>query len=186
MATARTANPEPCSDLDPSSMVQHIETVHHRYLWDELPRLGVLVDEVLAAHGQRHPELGRVGECFAALRADLEPHLLKEERVLFPSIGELVLASSRPTFHCGRISNPISVMMLEHDRADELLAQLATTTDNYRAPADACASYQALYDGLAQLDADVHSHIHEENNVLFPAVVRLEQHVSQCAPEHSP
>jgi hypothetical protein len=48
---------------------------HHRYLWDELPRIGSL--------------------CFGVLRADLEPHLMKEEHVhkenhrLFPLAVEL-------------------------------------------------------------------------------------------------
>ena len=43
------------------------------------------------------------------------------------------------------------------------------------APADGCASYQALYEGLAELEADTHLHVHKENNVLFPAVVALEE-----------
>ena len=42
-------------------------------------------------------------------------------------------------------------------------------------PADACASYRSLYERLAALEADTHLHIHKENNVLFPAVLRLVQ-----------
>jgi regulator of cell morphogenesis and NO signaling len=76
--------------------------------------------------------------------------------------------------------------MFEHDRVDQLLARLSTATSTYRAPTDACASYQALYDGLAQLDADTRFHIDEENNVLSPAVVQLEQHLLDSVPEHSP
>jgi regulator of cell morphogenesis and NO signaling len=172
---ARTNTVEAWADLSPAELVDHIVTVHHRYLWDELPRLANLADKVLAAHGARHPELVGVAESFATVRADLEPHLRKEEQVLFPMIRTLGTASSPPQFHCGRITNPIAVMMQEHEQAGDLLAQLRAATGGYRTPADGCASYHALYDGLAHLEGDTHLHIFKENNVLFPAVVRLEQ-----------
>ena len=66
-------------------------------------------------------------------------------------------------------------MMLEHDAAGELLSRLRSLTDGYTTPADGCASYHALYDGLAQFESDTHSHIHKENNRLFPMVVEMEQ-----------
>ena len=174
-AVARPTRPERWTVLDPASLVDDIERVHHRYLWDELPRLDALLDKVVAVHGARHPELDRVAQAFRALRADLEPHLTKEERVLFPMIRELAAATTRPAFHCGRIANPIAMMTLEHDRAGALLEELRVITDGYRVPADGCSSFRALYEGLARLEADTHLHIHKENNVLFPAVTRLEE-----------
>jgi regulator of cell morphogenesis and NO signaling len=166
---------EPWTDLDVGALADHIEATHHRYLWDELPRLGALLEKVVAVHGARHPELAEVATMFDVLRAELEPHLVKEERMLFPMIRELDRATSRPTFHCGLLRNPISVMLREHEHAGEVLARLRTTTDDYRVPDDGCASYRACYDGLAELEADTHLHIHKENNVLFPAVLELER-----------
>jgi regulator of cell morphogenesis and NO signaling len=180
-AAARTSTTEPWAALAPAELADHIETVHHRYLWDELPRLAELTDKVVTVHGARHPELAAVAETFAAVRADIEPHLRKEELVLFPMIRELSTATSPPQFHCGRITNPISMMMLEHEQTGELLAQLRAATDAYRTPDDGCASYRALYDGFAQLEADTHLHIHKENNVLFPAVVALEQQLASTS-----
>lgn len=155
-------------------LVDHLERTHHRYLWDELPRLSALVDKVLSVHGGRHPELAEIAACFATIRTDLEPHLTKEERVLFPMVRELDASPTTPDFHCGSLRNPISVMLAEHDTVGELLARLRELTDGYQAPADACASYTALFAGLAELEADTHLHVHKENNVLFPAVVELE------------
>ena len=66
-------------------------------------------------------------------------------------------------------------MLAEHDTAGDLLAQLRTLTGGYVVPDDGCASYQALYDGLAELEADTHLHVHKENNVLFPAVLATER-----------
>ena len=117
----------------------------------------------------------------AELRADLVPHLRKEEQVLFPMIRELSTATEAPRFHCGSLRNPIAVMDREHDRAGELLAALRAESGGYRVPADGCASYQALYDGLAELEADTHLHVHKENNILFPAVVAAEDALAGAA-----
>lgn len=160
--------------MGPAELVDHVEATHHHYLHDELPRLAALIRKVVGAHGGPHPELHRVEATFVALQADLEPHLLKEERVLFPMIRELAGASTVPTFHCGSLGNPIRMMLLEHDRAGELLAELRSITDGYQPPTDGCASFQALYRGLEELEADTHLHVHKENNVLFPAVLALE------------
>lgn len=166
------------ASMDPVALVDHLERTHHAYLHTELERLDALAEKVAGVHGGRHPELAEVVAVFRALRADLEPHLAKEERVLFPMIRELASSSVAPAFHCGSIQNPISVMMLEHDRAGDLLARLHTITNAYRVPAAGCASYRALYAGLAQLEADTHLHVHKENNVLFPTVVDLEARMS--------
>jgi regulator of cell morphogenesis and NO signaling len=160
--------------MGPVELVDHVEATHHRYLHDELPRIAALTLKVVDVHGRRHPELHEVEATFTALRADLEPHLMKEERVLFPMIRELAGATTAPSFHCGSVGNPIRMMLLEHDRAGELLARLRAVTDDYRPPADGCASYRALYRALEELEADTHLHVHKENNVLFPAVLALE------------
>jgi regulator of cell morphogenesis and NO signaling len=121
-------------------------------------------------HGGRHPELLEVRRLVAAIGADLAPHLLKEERILFPAIA--ALHEGRREFPFGPITGPIRTMLAEHDRTGELLEELRRATGGYSAPADACASYRSLYDRLAALEADTHLHVHKENNVLFPAVLR--------------
>lgn len=156
-------------------LVDHLEATHHTYLREALPRLVALADKVAGVHGAIHPELTTVAELVQELRDDLEPHLLKEERVLFPMIRDLATATAEPDFHCGSLSNPIRVMLSEHDTVGELLAALRASTDSYRVPDDGCASYQALYAGLAELEADTHLHVHKENNVLFPAVLQTER-----------
>ncbi len=155
-------------------LVDHLEATHHRYLWDELPRVTALVDKIVAVHGARHPELVAVASCFAQVRADLEPHMLKEERMLFPMIRELATSTGLPSFHCGSLRNPISVMLSEHDAVGDLLVRLRHLTDGYAPPADGCASYEACFAAMAELEADTHLHIHKENNLLFPLVVDLE------------
>jgi regulator of cell morphogenesis and NO signaling len=163
------------ASMGAAELVDHILATHHRYLWDELPRLSELAGRVAQVHGAHHPELGEVRALVDELRADLEQHMAKEEQVLFPRIRELATTGTMTAFHGGSLASPISVMLLEHARAGALLARLRAVTRGYRVPSDGCASYRACYDGLAALEADTHLHVHKENNVLFPEVVRLEQ-----------
>jgi regulator of cell morphogenesis and NO signaling len=157
--------------LELPALADHIVESHHGYLKDELPLVDGLAEKVLAVHGGGHPELDQVRSLVRALRADLEPHLQKEEQILFPAIHEL--ARGRREFPFGALSNPIRMMLLEHDSAGELLAVLRTVTGGYAVPADACASYRSLYERLEALEADTHVHIHKENHTLFPAALEL-------------
>lgn len=176
---AQPDEPEPpWQNMGPGELVDHIENTHHAYLHAEMERLSALAAKVAAVHGDRHPELAGVVEAWEALRADLEPHLAKEERVLFPMIRELSGADRSPQFHCGSIDRPVAVMLAEHDVTGQLLARLSESTGGHQPPADGCASYRALYEGFAQVETDTHLHIHKENNLLFPAVLQLETALS--------
>jgi regulator of cell morphogenesis and NO signaling len=180
LATSANAPSVPAwATFDAAQLADHLVVTHHRYLWDELPRIEALVAKVVTVHGERHPELADVAETFRALRADLEPHLVKEERVLFPMIRELASTDSLPSFHCGSLSNPISVMLGEHDTAGELLARLRELTGDYTPPVDACASYTALFAALEELERDTHEHVHKENHRLFPMAVELEERLAE-------
>lgn len=159
---------------DVPGLIEHIVDTHHVYLREHLPRLRDLMDKVIAAHAAVHPEVRPVSALLAEITDDLMPHLLKEEQVLFPISLELARATGPTAFHCGSVRNPISVMLMEHDRVGELLAALRHATEGYTPPADACPTWHALYAGLAELEADTHRHVHAENNVLFPMVVALE------------
>ena len=52
--------------------------------------------------------------------------------------------------------------------------RLRTITHDYKVPDDACISYRTLYQALKGFEADLHQHIHLENNILFPRAVAME------------
>lgn len=164
-----------------TELCDHIERTHHDYLKAELPRLTNLIDKVVGVHGPRHPKLRDVQLRFSQLRAELEPHMMKEEQVLFPAIRRLEQASAPPRFPFGAISNPIAMMRYEHDQAGTALKDLRELTDGFAPPEDACNSYRAMLDALQALETDLHLHIHKENNILFP---RAEQLHSGSAAAH--
>ncbi|MGD9998261.1 MAG: iron-sulfur cluster repair di-iron protein [Ilumatobacteraceae bacterium] len=160
--------PAEWASLGPAELVDHITTVHHGYLWVELPRIGALVDKITAVHGDRHPELADVQRRYRELRADLEPHLAREEQEVFPMIRRFVETTTSPAE--GRhLAARIDALAGEHETVGELLDELRRLSDGYVVPADGCASYAACYRALAELEADTHLHVHKENNLLFPA-----------------
>lgn len=161
--------------MAPDELVDHIEATHHAYLHAEMIRLTHLAVKVERVHGHHHPELAEIRKVYEAFRADMAPHLMREEQVLFPMIRELAQATEAPSFHCGSLQNPISVMLREHDTSGEQLARLRELTGGYEPPEDACNSYRGLFSGLAELEEDTILHVHKENNLLFPAVVALEE-----------
>jgi regulator of cell morphogenesis and NO signaling len=162
-----------------AQLIEHIIETHHAFTRTEIQRLRALIEKVHGAHGQNHPELETVRSIFASLADELEPHMMKEECVLFPFIMRMEEAVGKerpieiPPF--GTVANPVRMMVMEHDSAGDLLKKLRESTSDYATPPDGCISYQTLYQALDALEKDLHQHIHLENNILFPKAVAMEQ-----------
>ncbi|MDH3891644.1 MAG: iron-sulfur cluster repair di-iron protein [candidate division Zixibacteria bacterium] len=161
-----------------TKLADHIEATHHVYLRKELPRLSDLMEKVVNAHSERHPELTRVAGTLSALTAELTQHLAKEEQVLFPIIRQMD-TTGETEFHCGDVANPIRVMEMEHNNAGNALSDLKSLTNGYQPPEDGCTTYQALLQGLAELEFDIHQHILKESSILFPRAIALEEKLRQ-------
>ena len=161
-------------DAPLTKLCDHIEQTHHAFLREQLPFLTQLIDKVVDAHGPHHGELLDVQLVFGQLRGELEPHMMKEEQILFPAIRALEQASHQVAFPFGSVQNPIRMLQQEHDNAGAGLRRLRELTGGFAAPDDACNSYRGLYVALSMLEADLHEHIHKENNILFPRAAELE------------
>ena len=163
-------------------LTRHIREKHHRNVREAIPRTQALLDKVTAKHGNNHPEVADVGRLFMEVGKEMIMHMQKEEQILFPYIDTLERAANAhgpvapPFFQTVR--NPIHAMMKEHDAAGELVRQIRNLSSEYTAPADACTSFRALYEGLKEFEADLHRHVHLENNVLFPRAVEMEAAVA--------
>lgn len=165
-----------------TALIQHIVEKHHTFMKEELPRLEKLMNKVCAVHGESHPELLKLKTVFLELKHELDPHLLKEEQVLFPYLTNLEIAlahqSGAPRAFFGTVQNPVRMMTQEHEAAGDWLKEMREITNNYAVPAEACMSYQTLYQALADFEADLHQHIHLENNLLFPKAITAEREVA--------
>jgi regulator of cell morphogenesis and NO signaling len=165
------------ADTPLTDLMGHIVERYHGRLRDLLPMLSQMGDKVINAHGDRHPEVREVASTFAALRNELEAHMMKEEHVLFPFIEQLESGLGHRHPMLGHISSPIAMMEKEHDSAGAALAALRTATSSYTAPPDGCTTFKGYYEQLAVLERELHEHIHLENNILFPRAVALEGRV---------
>jgi regulator of cell morphogenesis and NO signaling len=166
------------NSLPLADLIAHITGTHHVFIRAESPRIEALATKVVSVHGKNHPELLQVQETFATLASELSVHLMKEEQVLFPYVlrmEESVLANEPvPPAMFGTVVNPVRMMMQEHDGAGNAIRALRSTSKDYTLPEDACISYRTLYQALQGFEADVHQHIHLENNILFPRAVAME------------
>jgi regulator of cell morphogenesis and NO signaling len=177
--TSRTGLPDRNWLNEPlAELVAHINQTHHKYTREEMARLGPLFAKVCSVHGKNHPELEAMRATFHGLSQELTMHMMKEEMMLFPYIVRMEEAVIQrepilpPPF--GSVQNPVAMMEHEHDDAGEALRSLRKASGDFKAPADACITYQTLYRALEQFEADLHQHIHLENNILFPRAVAME------------
>jgi regulator of cell morphogenesis and NO signaling len=168
------------SDFDKmplDDLAEYILTNHHSYVKKSLPIITQFANKVAKVHGHAQPETVKIAELFHSVSQELEMHLLKEERMLFPYIIELVRSrgdgeSIQAPF--GTVKNPIKMMEQEHESAGEIFREIEMLSSNFTPPSHACNTYKALYFHLKEFQDDLHIHIHLENNILFPKAIDLE------------
>lgn len=160
-------------------LLHHILNHHHQYVRKSIPILNDLSEKVWKVHGSVHPELGEMRALFVQLAYELSNHMRKEEEILFPFIDKLYEAScegdilNKPFF--GSVQNPISLMEEEHDEAGDILRRMAELSSDFQVPENACTSYRVYFLKLREFRDDLHTHIHLENNILFPKAEQLEE-----------
>ena len=161
-------------------LADHIEKKHHRYVESRLLEIKPFLNKVVSVHGGRHPELAEIAQLFNQTAGELTMHMKKEEFILFPFIRKMVKlkASGEPLTASpfGTVQNPITMMQQEHETEGERFQKIATLTNTYTPPVDACSTYKVTFAMLKEFEDDLHLHIHLENNILFPKSVEMERH----------
>lgn len=150
------------SELSNHQLIDHIVNQHHAFLRQALPELGSYLFKLIEVHGENHPELFEVHHLVGNLRTELEEHLVKEEKQLFPLIQE---------HKYDEAVRLIDTLEKEHDAAGDILKQLTVVTDHFSLPKDACNTYKVTYKLLQQLQVDMYQHVHKENSILFKRFV---------------
>ena len=162
----------------PSLLIEYIVEKHHSYVEEKTPVILQFLDKLCKVHGERHPELFEINSLFKLSAGDLAQHMKKEELILFPFVQKMVKAQKenqpiqKP--HFGTVENPIAMMQDEHTVEGERFATIATLTDGFTPPEDACSTYRVAFQMLKEFEQDLHKHIHLENNILFPKAIELQ------------
>jgi regulator of cell morphogenesis and NO signaling len=147
-------------------LINHIVNTHHIKTFELLKEINPLLLKVFKVHYDHLPEvLTRVHKLFGALKCELEEHLIKEEKILFPKIIEFEKINDKVKKE--KLRKEIESFIGEHEAAGDILKELADITDDYNAPEWACTSFKLLYMKMHELEKDLFIHIHKENNILF-------------------
>jgi regulator of cell morphogenesis and NO signaling len=176
---SKNVNSEKYNEWAHDFLIDYIINNHHQYVRRMIPVISLHADKVASVHGKNHPETIRIADLFLAVREELQNHMMKEERMLFPYIKLLYSAKKNnqqaipPPF--GTIRNPIRMMEAEHESAGDAIRKIKELSNKFSAPADACNTFKALYSELKEFEEDLHKHIHLENNILFPKSIEIEK-----------
>lgn len=157
-------------DLSNASFRQlcdHIVVRHHGPLRVALTRCTMLLETVVRVHGAAQPELGDLNDVFAALRADLEAHLRLEEDTLFPACVGLDGLTVSPVPD----EDILAHLRDDHQNVGRALGTIRGLCCDFDESRALCVTHRELLRSLRSFELDLHQHVHEENNVLFPRVL---------------
>lgn len=156
---------------DAGFLSDYIVNTHHKFVVKNLPDLVFYTQKIANVHGGHHPELIEVADLFAKINDELLQHLKNEEEVLFPAIKEAVQANSAKAKQT--IKSEIERMLGEHEFAGGAMDKINVITKGYQVPDDGCNTYRVAFKLLEQFEDDLHTHVHLENNILFPKALKI-------------
>ncbi|NLY64191.1 MAG: hypothetical protein GX070_04450 [Alcaligenaceae bacterium] len=144
--------------VQPGVLIPYLQTHFHDKHRAQLPELIALARKVEMVHEDEQDCPTGLADILTNIWQELDSHMLKEERVLFPMLLKGMKEMARA---------PISVMLLEHTQHEEGIEQLMKVTRNLTLPDSACGSWENLYSGIGEFVEDLLTHIELENEVLF-------------------
>ena len=171
MRDARTG-PDPDWRLAPLDLlVSHIVDAHHVRARALIDRACRRAHDLAGTAGVRDGSLPSLRDALDQLRADLLPHLDKEEQILFPHVLDLERDGVRgPT---APLATPVRILIAEHHDTDDLLHRVRRIAHDFRLePAPYPASATSTRSSPSS-SATSTCHMHLEANVLFPRVLAM-------------
>ena len=156
-------------DLD--FLADYVVNTHHKYVRKYLPEIVQYMKKVAKVHGEHHPELAAIKEQVNKIDTELNAHMVEEETLIFPLVKEIVAATNSGAAYTREPGKTFRELVeeteKEHDSVGRALEEIRKLNNDYAIPEDACTSYKLLYQMLQELESDLFTHIHLENNILF-------------------
>ena len=173
-----TSRPLPYNDWNLDFLADYIVNTHHSYVKKTIPDIRSYAEKVAKVHGAHHPELLKINKLAQEVCDEMSEHMVKEETVLFPYVKHLVKTqngSYEKFDSLDTVKEPIDIAVTEHELVGNNMDEIREISNNFALPEDACASYAYLFKTLDEFEDDLHTHIHLENNILFPKALKLEK-----------
>ena len=177
LKNGNTSHQENINDWEPDFLIDYIINNHHSFVRRKVDEIDAYAAKVARVHGERHPENIEIYHQFNALSNEMMAHLKSEEDRVFPLIKKIyasVKNSETPDQNwIKELRKELDLMEDEHEAAGNLMKAIHELSNGFNPPADACATYQILYQNLEGFENDLHRHVHLENNILFKKAEKL-------------
>jgi regulator of cell morphogenesis and NO signaling len=164
-------------ELSIAELSKVIRNEYHEYLRDKISELTTLSMKV--QQESKLEIIDQIHELIISIFNHLAPHMLSEEKVLFPYMEymEHMVEQdkvARPASF-GKVKKTVAAMLDDHKDSTDKLNKLRDLTDDYSCPNDKGSDLQHYYEELRLLDSNLRMHIHIENNVLFKKARVMEE-----------
>jgi regulator of cell morphogenesis and NO signaling len=161
------------------SLMDYIINTHHRYAKENCVIIYNILQKVTYNHSENHPELLKLYAATFLFYHDLLNQIANEQKILFPTIKQLLAAKSKSpirmnsAFDC--IKKAVKLLEKRNKEAPIVLNVLRDLTNDYSLPADACYSYAYLFEKMKEFEYNLLLYIHLENDTLFRKVMAIQE-----------
>ncbi|WP_321435752.1 iron-sulfur cluster repair di-iron protein [uncultured Bacteroides sp.] len=159
------------NDWNLDFLCDYIVNEYHNKVYKLLPQLMAYLNKLVQVHGANHPELKEIADLFSLVNTELPIHQRQEEDVFFPAIKEALRTNSVQAKEI--ITSQIAPMMDEHELIGGTIDKINVLSKRYSVPDDGCNTYRLTYKLLEEFEDDLHTHVHLENNILYPKALNL-------------
>ena len=159
------------NDWNLDFLCDYIVNEYHNKVYKLLPQLMAYLNKLVQVHGANHPELKEIADLFSLVNTELPIHQRQEEEVFFPAIKEALRTNSVQAKDI--ITSQIAPMMDEHELIGGTIDKINVLSKKYSVPDDGCNTYRLTYKLLEEFEDDLHTHVHLENNILYPKALNL-------------
>jgi len=153
-------------------LIDYIINIHHAYIRENTQQIAAYAHKIVGVHGAHHPELIEIATIFDKIAIDLRAHLREEEEIFFPSIKRANInrnaGSTAESQDIETIRTSLKKLSREHEEVGSEIHTIRHLAKEYAIPEDACTTFELMYRKLKEFEDDLHTHIHLENNILFP------------------
>ena len=158
-------------------LADYIINAHHTYLKENTGPIAAYAQKIAGVHGAHHPEVIEIATIFDKIAVEMEAHLREEEEVCFPAIKRAhatrKAGSAAEAQDIATIQSSLKQLRQEHEGIGEAVHTIRQLAKDYAIPGDACNTFVVTYQKLQEFEDDLHTHVHLENNILFPKAAQL-------------
>jgi len=183
---AKESTPEADTDFnswDLDKLAEYIVKVHHKYADQQIAIIKPHLEKLLTSGNSNHSGLSEIKSLFGVISGEIAVHQKKEELILFPYIRKMAdafrnnKAFVRPPM-TKSAERPVDMLTHEHTKQGEDYKRIVELTKDYFIPSGADEDYKELIKLLKEFEANLHKHLHLENNILFPKAIIMDKEMT--------